>query len=157
MVFLHLYVCIDLLKPANLLDAYDSEQQQINSSFPISDQNNATSKTRENSAESSFVVSRSLRYPKALTLRFIMHTSTSYFTLCLLFLYLTQSIALLHPVYNENLIKGEFYIPNHSPCVRHKTMSVITYSADIYYPSDNFLKIPIITCELYETFTETTT
>ena len=51
-------VCIDRLKPANLLDAYDSEQQQINSFFPISDQNNAISKSRENSAESSFVVSR---------------------------------------------------------------------------------------------------
>ena len=37
-------VSIDRLKPANLLDAYDSEQQQINSSFPISDQNNAVSK-----------------------------------------------------------------------------------------------------------------
>ena len=45
-------VCIDSLKQANLLDAYDSEQQQINSSFPISDQNNAISKSRENSAES---------------------------------------------------------------------------------------------------------
>ena len=50
-------VCIDRLKPANLLDAYDSEQQQINSFFPI-DQNNTISKSRENSAESSFVVSR---------------------------------------------------------------------------------------------------
>ena len=77
-------------------------------------------------------------------------------TLCLLF-YIAQSIALVLPVCNENLIRGEFYIPNHSPCVRHKTMSVINCSAGIYYPSDNFLKILVIICELYETFTETTT
>ena len=60
-------VCIDRLKPANFLDAYDSKQQQINSSLPISDQNNAISKPRKNSAELSFVVSqkgRVIRKPR---------------------------------------------------------------------------------------------
>ena len=55
------------------------------------------------------------------------------------------------------MIKGEFYIPKPSQCVRHNTTSIINCSADVYYPSDNFIKIPITTCELYKTTSETTT
>ena len=33
----------------------------------------------------------------------------------------------------------------------------ILLSADVYYPSDNFIKIPITTCEFYKTTSETTT
>ena len=37
------------------------------------------------------------------------------------------------------------------------TLSTINCSADVYYPSDNFIKTSIITCKLYETTSETTT
>ena len=85
-----------------------------------------------------------------------MHTRACCFTLCLLFLYIAQSIALLLPVCHDNMVKGEFYIPKPS-CIRHKTTSIVNCSANVYYPNENFLKVLITTCEIYETTAETTT
>ena len=83
------------------------------------------------------------------------------FFICLLLslLYIIQAnyASLVLPVCHENIIKGEFYIPKPLQCVRHNTTSTINCSADEYYPRDNFIKIPITTCELYETNSETTT
>ena len=55
------------------------------------------------------------------------------------------------------MVKGKFYIPKPSPCIRHKTTSIVNCSADEHYPNENFLKVPITTCEVYETTDETTT
>ena len=83
-----------------------------------------------------------------------MHASTCCFTLCLLlFLHIAQSIALLLPVCHDNRVKGEFYIPKPSPCIRHKTTFIVNCSAHVYYPNKNFLKVPITTCEVHETTT----
>ena len=54
------------------------------------------------------------------------------------------------------MIKREFYISKPLQCVRHNTTSMVNCSADLYYPSDTFIKIPITTCEFYETTSETT-
>ena len=61
------------------------------------------------------------------------------------------------PVCHGNMVKGEFYISKPSPCIRHKTTSIVNCNADVYYPNENFLKVPITTCEIYETNAETTT
>ena len=65
--------------------------------------------------------------------------------------------SLMLPVCHDNMVKGEFYIPKPSPCIRHKTTSVVNCSADVHYPNENFLKMPTTTCETYETIAETTT
>ena len=85
--------------------------------------------------------------------------STHFIRLLLSFFYIIQvnNASLVLPACHENMIKGEFYIPKPLQFVRHNTASLMNCSADVYYPSDNFIKIPITTCELYETTSETTT
>ena len=85
--------------------------------------------------------------------------STFFVCSLLLLLCIVQAsgAGLVLPICHENMIKGEFYIPRPLQCVRHNTTSIINCSADVYYPSDNFIKIPITTCELYKTTSETTT
>ena len=85
--------------------------------------------------------------------------STFFVCSLLLLLCIVQAsgAGLVLPICLQNMIKGEFYIPKPLQCVRHNTTSIINCSADVYYPSDNFIKISIITCELYKTTSETTT
>ena len=85
--------------------------------------------------------------------------STFFVCSLLLLLCIVQAsgAGLVLPICHENMIKGEFCIPKPLQCVRHNTTSIINCSADVYYPSDNFIKIPITTCELYKTTSETTT
>ena len=85
--------------------------------------------------------------------------STFFVCSLLLLLCIVQAsgAGLVLPICHENMIKREFYIPKPLQCVRHNTTSIINCSADVYYPSDNFIKIPITTCELYKTTSETTT
>ena len=85
--------------------------------------------------------------------------STFFVCSLLLLLCIVQAsgAGLVLPICHESMIKGEFYIPKTLQCVRHNTTSIINCSADVYYPSDNFIKILITTCELYKTTSETTT
>ena len=85
--------------------------------------------------------------------------STFFVCSLLLLLCIVQAsgAGLVLPICHENMIKEEFYTPKPLQCVRHNTTSIINCSADVYYPSDNFIKIPITTCELYKTTSETTT
>jgi len=61
------------------------------------------------------------------------------------------------PVSRWDMIKGEFFIPTPLPCQRHNLTTIKNCSTDVYYPGDNFLKIPIVVCKLYKITVETTT
>ena len=86
-----------------------------------------------------------------------MKQKTCLSLLCLLNLLCFRLLsALMLPVCHENMIKGEYYIPKPTQCIRHQTTSIVNCSADVYYPSANFQKITITSCEMYETTAETT-
>ena len=65
-------------------------------------------------------------------------------------------LSLVVPLCQENRFRREYYIPDPPKCIKPKTTLTINCSADVYYPNDNYLKIPITTCEMYETTSETT-
>ena len=62
---------------------------------------------------------------------------------------------IIFPVCHNHILRGEYQIAEPTKCVKHSNITKINCSANIYYPQGEFAKIPIVTCELYETISET--
>jgi len=53
------------------------------------------------------------------------------------------------------MFRGEYRIAKPTKCVKHSDISTINCSADVFYPKGDYIKIPLVTCEMYETVSET--
>ena len=53
------------------------------------------------------------------------------------------------------MVRGEYRIAEPTKCVKHSNITKINCSADIYYPQWEFVKIPMVACDLYKTVSET--
>ena len=95
---------------------------------------------------------------KTLEISFKMIQRLSFSFICFFgLLCMNHNFSSVLPVCHDTMIKGEFFISKPSQCIRHETTSIVNGSANMYYPNENFLKVPISTCEIYETTAESTT
>ena len=68
----------------------------------------------------------------------------------------THQYKLKLPLCYENHIRGEYYFNSPSSCHKFNTTHQSLCSADVYNPVKDFLKINIVTCEMFESTTSTT-
>jgi len=67
---------------------------------------------------------------------------------------LTSSLIL--SLCHNHMFRGEYHIAEPTNCVKHSDISTVNYSADVFNPQGNYIKISIVMCEMYETVSETT-